>query len=1190
MYLKRVEIQGFKSFADKIVLDFDMGITSVVGPNGSGKSNIADAVRWVLGEQSIKTLRGSRMEDVIFSGTESRKPVSFAEVSLTIDNSSKTLPVEFSEVTVTRRLFRSGESEYLINKVHCRLKDIHELFLDTGLGRDGYSIIGQGRVDDILSNRSEDRRLIFEEASGIMKYKVRKAEAERKLELTEGNLVRIKDIISELESHMEPLKAQSESAKKYLRLRQELKEIEVSLFLESISKSREKLKEMEDQLQTVHDDMTSEKIKLDEITNSNKGKTEILKGLEEQIEAARQEFYSLEGTLERSASEIALHEERMCHLAENINRIEEELLESAQKIVELDKEESTKSEKVIYLKTQHLEYGHKLEEYETKLQEMLATLDDGERDIERLKTGIMDKMDLQSDKRTQLGNVRNHMENLQKRVGNIDQELAGLGLDKDRANMKKEQLGDDIEAHTKSIKSMAQKRYLLKRDETALMGELEEARKKLSGIRAEIQGKAARARLLEEMERNLEGYHRSVKEILKACQESPDFGHGIHGALAQLITVEEKYDKAIEMSLGSALQNIVTNSEEDAKKAIQFLKNNKLGRASFLPISSVRGRQFENHLLDDIQKSKGFCGVASELVQHRSEHRGIILQLLGKVVIVKDIDAGISMARSFGYSFKIVTLEGDVLNTGGSMSGGSLDSRTGGILGRHREIAELHEHMESLKNSDMAFEKQCSLLQEKIRVLDEQSDKLELELKDLELSKIRDESHLSGIEENLTRITAKAGMLTEEKKGIGRQLDETGRELQKVAEELIAIEKDIADSRVLIADHQERHKEARGIKDDLYNDITDFKISVNSIAESLQTVEEAVGRIRTEKDKIIKSTATKSGEKLRSQKELQGLEEEKEELQKTIKVLGEEKAGKTLSIDRLSEKKKVMEEELSDIITRITDSNKRLFMLQEEFNRIEVKTGRMQAEMEQVQNRLWEDYELTYSNALPYKKEISNIGQAQKAINELRTGIRELGAVNVGAIDEYVKTKERFEFMSLQKNDLEDAKNKLQTVVREITAQMKEQFMEQFMLINENFCKVFKELFEGGKAELILEDGDNILESGIEIHVQPPGKKLQNMMLLSGGERAFTAIALLFSILRLRPSPFCILDEIEAALDDANINRFGQYLKGFTHETQFIMVTHRKGTMEASDALYGVTMQERGISKVFSMKLNEKAG
>lgn len=1190
MYLKRLEMQGFKSFAEKIKLDFNCGITAVVGPNGSGKSNIADAIRWVLGEQSVKTLRGSKMEDVIFAGTEHRKPLGFAEVTIVLDNSDSTLPIDYEEVAITRRVYRSGESEYLINKTNCRLKDITELLLDTGIGRDGYSVIGQGRIDEILSTRSEDRRQIFEEASGIMKYKVRKHDAEKKLELTRQNLERINDIIAELESQLEPLREQSEKARRFLDLREELKVLEVNVYLDSMKKFRDRLEVLDKQLKTVQDQINDENNKLDEITRSNKEKTDLLKTMDERLEEAKQLFYEMEGNLERCSSEIKLNQEKIANLMQNIERLDTEKAELREKIEVLETEEAGKKDRLKYLERQLEEYSAKLAGFEKQMEELLKTLDEEERSIELLKSEIMDKMDIQSDKKLQISNLRSHIENMQKRQRSIDTEVYQNVVEKDREKMKKEELTESIRNAEQHIKGHKEKLSGLfrEREETDKM--LSELRMKQAKINSDIQSKSSRVRTLREMEQKLEGYNRSVREVLQACHASPQFGRGIHGALAQLIEVDRKYETAIEISLGGALQNIVTQTEEDAKKAIEFLKKNKLGRATFLPIRSVEGRGFDNQTMARIKQCEGFCGVASELVSYDSVYTGIIRNLLGKVVVIDNLDNGIKMARKFRYSFRIVTLDGDLLNTGGAMSGGSLENRGTGILTRNREISELDEELKSLRQQETGVSKDIKQLTEDISRIDSDISSIENEIKNNELVKIRDESHLAQTDENLEKLTARMEMLRQEKEQLEREIKETGNELTKYELELLQIEEEISEAKKTVAEFQEKHKEDQAARDALHTDITDYKISVNSIKESIAGVNESSDRIHTEKENMVMSITKKESEQERFREEIKKLEEQIEGLNARIKKHSEERSGRSFEIDRLTEERKILEEDIYDIVNKINDTNKTILLLQEEYSRTEVRKTRLEAEMEALQDRIWNEYELTYSSAMELKKDVGSLTSAQRRINEIKNMIKELGPINVAAIDDYIKTKDRYEFMTNQRNDMEQAREKLLRVIAEMTSIMKKQFLEQFKLINKNFNDVFRELFNGGRASLTLVDEENVLESGIEIEAQPPGKKLQNMMLLSGGERAFTAIALLFAILRLKPSPFCVLDEIEAALDEANVYRFVEYLKNYSCNTQFIVVTHRKGTMEGSDMLYGVTMQEHGVSKIISMKMGEKVG
>ncbi|HEX2927319.1 MAG TPA: chromosome segregation protein SMC, partial [Ruminiclostridium sp.] len=899
MYLRKLEIQGFKSFADKISLDFNDGITAVVGPNGSGKSNIGDAVRWVLGEQSAKTLRGSKMEDVIFAGTEHRKPVGFAEVSLTIDNTDNYLPVSYSEVTITRRVYRSGESEYYINKTSCRLKDIHELFLDTGIGRDGYSIIGQGRVDEILSSKSEDRRLIFEEASGIMKYKVRKQEAERKLDLTEQNLVRINDIISELETQLEPLREQSESAKKYLTFRDNLKELEVNVYLDSIEKLKEKIKEYEVQFTDIKDNIEAEERKLRSITVQNQQKTELLKNLDDRITEAREKFYLIDTSLEKNSSEITLKNEKINSLNENIVRLNGETVEINTKQELLSKEEKIRQGKIDYLNGQYNEFSKKLEKYQSELDAIMSTLNESERHIEMLKAGIMYKLDNKSDKRTQINNIKNHVENIRKRQNSIGTEIYSLKLEIDKDNMKKEDLTESIRNTVVLIKHSRDKIEELNKEKSELNETLAGLEKQYGNVRTDIQVKTSRHRMLNDMENSMEGYSRSVKEIITACRKSPELGRGIHGTVAQLVEVDKKYETAIEMTLGSALQNIVTSSEDDAKKAIEFLKRNKMGRATFLPITSVKGKRLDDSTFQRLSACPGFCGLASDLVTSEPMYNGIVLNLLGRVAVVENLDSGINIARKFGYNFRIVTLEGDILSTSGSMSGGSNDHRSSGILSRSREITELENIIEGLKKDEIRVSSKINDVKQMLIEIEGEFSEHNSKLRDSELVKTRDENHLMMIEDSINKTKAKIEMLSNEKDQMVRQEQETIIEQQKYEAELEAIESDISQTKALIAEHQDRFKADQTVRDELHEEITDFKISVNSITESLQSVKENLDRIKDEKESLTKSHIRKQEEISKAKNEVASLTQEIEGLENSSKSLQNEKTGKTLEIDRL---------------------------------------------------------------------------------------------------------------------------------------------------------------------------------------------------------------------------------------------------------------------------------------------------
>ncbi len=1182
-------MQGFKSFLDKCVLEFGPGITSIVGPNGSGKSNISDALRWVLGEQSAKTLRGNRMEDVIFAGTENRKPVGFAEVSIVIDNTCGTLPLDFNEVVITRRVFRSGEGEYFINKTPCRLKDITEMFLDTGLGRDGYSVIGQGRVEEILSTKSEDRRQIFEEASGIMKYKVRKQEAERKIEQTRQNLIRITDIINELQLQLDPLKIQSEAAKHYLNLRDRLKELEVNVHTQNLSRYREKLEELTIEYNNYKDEIENENNKLNKIMDDSRLKTERQKELDRRYEETRQAYQDINGRIENSFAEIKVLEERIRNIESNNIRLDGEIKELEIKAAALGKETEGKTARLTYLQKEYEDFNAKLSVLEKQLEDILSVLDESERNIEERKTWLIDRLEQLSEHKIRIGDAKSRSEGILKRKHHVESELAQHASEIDRENMLIEDIQTILTGLSESIKQANRQAAEIETSTKSLESKLSELKKHDNSVKTELQYKKSRLRILNEMEQNMEGYNKSVRLLVKACSSDPALGKGVHGVLAKLITVDRRYETALEMALGSALQNIVTESEEEAKKAIQYLRNNKLGRVTFLPVKSVKPRFFESSSIGEIRSMDGFCGIASELVKYDRHYENIISNLLGKVVIIEGLDNAIRMAGKFNYSFKIVTVDGDVLSASGSITGGSLDINGTGILGRGREIAEISGDIERLTKEEKGLQDEITRVINQINESNNRKLEVERLLRDYEISRAKDESRLLQAQENAKKSVAKSQSLKNEKQILDKQYNDAEDEIKKLSEEQQSMEAEIESIKTIIDEHQYKHKEDQSIRDMLHNDITDYKISVNSIRESILGVNENVERIAAERQSALKGIEGKKAEKQNNLLQINRFLEKKEGILTGISKFEDAKSGKVFEIDRIGEERRMIEEEIASTVERISDVNKNIIVLQEGLNRIELRKTKIESDIEVAINRLWEDYELTPGSANELKKDIGSITQAQKAIADLKNKIRELGPVNVGAVEEYKKVLERFNFLDSQKTDLEQSEQSLVKVIQEMTAIMKTQFIEQFKLINSNFNKVFKELFNGGRAELKLIDTQNILESGIDIEVQPPGKKLQNMMLLSGGERALTAIALLFSILLLNPAPFCVLDEIDATLDDANVYRFANYLSKFKDNTQFIMVTHRKGTIESSDAIYGVTMQEHGISNIISMKLDEKA-
>jgi len=1182
LHLKSLEIQGFKSFADKIVLNFNKGLTAVVGPNGSGKSNIADAVRWVLGEQSAKTLRGSKMEDVIFAGTQHRKPVGFAYVALTIDNSDHELPIEFDEVTVSRRIYRSGESEYCLNKTPCRLKDIHELFMNTGVGREGYSIIGQGRIDEILSTRSEDRRLIFEEAAGITKYKARKKEAERKLENTKQNILRINDILSELEAQLGPLKQQAETARKYIELSNELKGIEVSLFLDTIDKLKIRMEEVETQSRDIKDQIDEENRRIENIKNNNRSKNERLEQRKSELEALKNEIHRIDTEIEKSEGHIRLCEEKINNLITANENFGKDIVSIKERANQIDIEIDKKKKRLVQLERDEENFSRLLEEANSKLAEIMARLDEGERQIEEAKQAIMDKQDDLSDTKIRLNNLNNNSENCRDVQKRLKEEIRQSILERDRESMRIEDLENSLRETRENIRKSRNVLDELEQKKAETQKSYDELKQKQDSIRQELGSMQSKLKFLNDMVNRMEGYSHSVKSVLKASDQLGS----IHGALAQLINVEKRFETAIEVSLAGALQNVVTDDEYAAKNAIDYLRKNNLGRVTFLPITSVKPRTLDDELLSQIMSMKGFEGIASEKVSCDKKYRDIILNLLGRTVIVDNMDSGISMARHFNYSFRIVTLDGGILNTGGSMTGGSTGSQSTSLIGRNRAIGELTDKINDQSRQLKEIDVKINDFEEKLREINENIENENKNLSNLELIRLRDETNIAQIQENVRKLSAKIEMQTQQDIELDKQLAEIKEESEKVTGIIKDIEEEIRLLKEKIQSHQVKNRDEQQKRDELHTDINDYRVSVNSIAESKQNVNEQIVQLTQEKAGILEGLTRRESEKERNIERINNLKVEIEGTNEKISKIKEEKTGKELKAEGLSEEIKVLEDELAGMLDKVTERNDNILRLQEEQGRLEARKAKMESELETIQNRMWDEYGLTYGNALELRTEIQNVRATQTRINELKEQIRELGPVNVAAIEDYSKTRERFSFMKTQHDDLVESQDKLEKVIVNITRVMKKQFIEQFALINKNFSIVFKELFNGGYAEVQLTDAENVLESNIDIIVQPPGKKLQNMMLLSGGERAMVAIALVFAILRMNPAPFYILDEIEASLDDANVYRFAEYIKRYKDELQFIVITHRKGTMEAADILYGVTMQEHGISKVVSMKMD----
>ncbi len=1151
MYLKRLEMQGFKSFADKTVLEFMPGITTVIGPNGSGKSNIADSIRWILGEQSMKSLRGTKTQDIIFAGTQNRKSLGFAEASLVFDNTDGTLPIEYSEVTITRKIYRSGETGYYINKVPCRLKDVVELFMDTGIGRDGYSIIGQGKIDEILSNKSEDRRHIFEEAAGIVKYRARKEETEKKLEQTKLNLLRINDILTEIEGNLEPLQQQSDKAKKYLNLKEELKNIEIGLFLYNIDKYKQSLEELVKDEEIMNSTLNQEEGKLEKIKILKEELKDNIDEITIQIEHMQNIGFESQKEIERLNSNISIATSKIENNTENIERYKAEIEELEEKIKNSKKEIDQKESKKDNLKQNKEKYEKELKEKEEELKKLTEKLTTKEIEIEKLKKEVEENTDKKYVILSEISMQTANIENLTKRQNQIKQEIGNNILELDRIKMKKEDI-------TKVFQETESDRNKILKNMNQINQQKEEINKKIKEYDLQITNttnnmrmKKSRHDFLVETEKEKEGYTKSVKSLLIDCEKIKELGKGMNGVLANIISVPTKYETAIEMCLGASLQNVVTETEEDAKRLIEHLRKNNLGRASFLPITSVKGKKIENIK----GKKTGSIGIASDLVTFNKRYEQIILNLLGRTLIVDNMQNAINIAKENNYSFRIITLDGDIINPSGAMTGGSVTKKTVNILGRGREIESLKKEIEDLQNSIKKLEKEKEEYIESSEGIIEQVEELGKQIQEIEISYATEKQRMISIDESIEKMQKRIDTLRAEQ----NKSEETKEEITKLKVEnenkIAQINDQNEKNQIIIDEFSAVNKDSQQYIDDLNLDITNLKISVSSFNESETSIQEITDMIKNEIEQNIKNKNSKLEQIENSKNDNIELNKNIEEAKQKIEEVKAQVTNSGENIEKLKNDRISKNEKLSKKENEQTEEFKIIEDLKAQIVKLEVKKNKTEEDITDIINKMWEEYELTPNNVASYEKP-DNVALTQRKVNNIRTDIKNLGSVNVDSIEEYKALRQRYDFMC-----------------------------EQFEAINNNFGEVFKELFGGGTAEVKLADENDILECGIDITVQPPGKKLQNMTLLSGGEKALTAIALLFAILKINPAPFCVLDEIEAALDDVNVYRYAEYLKKFAKETQFLVITHRKGTMEAADTVYGVTMEEKGISKLLSMKL-----
>ncbi|MCR5271453.1 MAG: chromosome segregation protein SMC [Lachnospiraceae bacterium] len=1181
MYLKSIEIQGFKSFATKIQLDFHDGITGIVGPNGSGKSNISDAVRWVLGEQSAKQLRGASMQDVIFSGTENRKPLSYAYVAITLDNSDHVLDIEFEEVTVSRRVYRSGESEYLINGSECRLKDIQELFFDTGIGKEGYSIIGQGQIEKILSGKPEDRRELFDEAAGIVKFKKRKNTAEKKLEHEQENLVRVNDIIAELEHRVGPLEKQSEKAKIYLSKKEELKNFDINLFLIEMDQYSEQLVSNE---------------KAYEIASAQ------LEETKEKNEKTKAEYESIENELEELQSTIESTKDSI-----NEGNISKTKLENEINLLNASIESSSNSDEIYKNRIEALEkekqekekslsgYTEQKEEFKAHLDEILSRKKDvsgklfdiknriaeSNNKIEEGKTKIRELLDEKANIKADQERSKTELEHARIKKAELNKDLLSRKQEEEKYEKACEEIQEKYDAITAEIKATKDGQDELKQKDIEWRNKLRTLRESMEKNTVGFHRASSKLESLKNIAERYDGYGNSIKKVM----EQKDTERGILGVVSDLIKVEKKYELAVETALGGNIQNIVTEDEDTAKKMIRFLKDNRLGRATFLPLTSVQGNKDKQN--DEVRKEKGVIGYCDELIDADSKYDEVISYLVGRNVVVDTLDNATVLARKYKFKLHIVTLEGEYLRAGGSMTGGAFKNNSN-LLSRNREIEELEKQIKTLQEAlDKGKLREQEIETARALLLDD-SEELGNKLQDLMLDEntlkikldqaIKDKDDSNAKYDNIRKesrdIDQSMEKINREKDGYAesiKQADARCEEIDKESKELVSVIEDYAkEEEAMNAESTEI-----GIKEaNIRNRIDFVDDNINRVSEELKKVEEDL------ENEIEQAEGAKSDidSKRHSIEEIQ---ETIKNADKTIATLGEKLEKDRKRRDELN----LSHKEFFDQREKISED---LGKLDKEVFRLTEQKDKLNANVEERTSYMWEEYELTPHAAMEYRnEELGSRGVLKQKITDTRNDIKALGEVNVNAIEEYKEVSERYEFLNGQRNDLVLAEETLLKIIADLDEGMRAQFAEKFADIQREFDKAFKDLFGGGKGTLELVEGEDILETGIRIIAQPPGKKLQSMVLLSGGEKSLTAIALLFAIQNLKPSPFCLLDEIEAALDDSNVSRFAKYLHKLTKNTQFIVITHRKGTMTAADRLYGITMQEKGVSTLVSVNLIE---
>ncbi|GAA3651099.1 chromosome segregation protein SMC [Asaccharospora irregularis] len=1176
MYLKRLELKGFKSFPTKTDIIFKEGITAIVGPNGSGKSNISDAVRWVLGEQSIKSLRGDKLEDVIFAGTDNKKPMNYCEVALTIDNQNNELGLEFSEVTIKRRAYRNGESEFFLNNKSCRLKDIKEIFLDTGIGKDGYSIIEQGKVDEILSNNPANRRKVFDEACGISKYRYKKQEAERNLKNTKENLERIDDIYIEIENQLKPLFNQQTKAKKYLDLSEKLKVIEVNSFIREIEALEKEVEEVNKHIELLNRDLTETEKQKNDIDNKFSLTNKDIEDIDEVISKSIDYINSIKSIISQKEGQLNLINERLKNYNNEIDRKNQEILSIKEKIKNnqleierLDEDKNSKKSNIDILqeKIGNIEEGNSSKRIEIeKLNER----------VEFLKDDVIRILNKKQELSNKISALDANKENIKSRVNSINQEIKDINNDKQEKNNTLSSIELDFKSKQENLNNLNIKNNNLKESLENFVYENSRIEKNIQDTKYTLNDLQSKLNIYIEMENHYEGFNRGVKEVLKNKSLN-----GIHGAVGQIINVSSKYEKAVEAALGATMQNVITDDEQSAKVAINYLKKNNLGRVTFLPVNIIKGNKIDKKT---IKSNAKYIGLASDLVSFNDKYKNIIDSILGRTIIIENIDEAIKFARETNHRFKVVTLDGEILNPGGALTGGSLKA-SGNILSRKRLIGEYTDNIKTLKEKGNCLLEEKEIISNNINNVNTELKVIDQELKESEKLIIMQNSNIQRLKDEIESLDNVLVKLENEKKGLDSNLSYTLEKIEVVNNQVTDIEDKHKENQENIQNLSEKLKELNKVYEDEKSNFDGLNLELVKSKQIYEGLIKEKERIETETNDLQERLTNYEKSLVSKRLDIAKLEEEL-----VIETTEKENLKEQLGHNNSNlETKKVVKEDLK---SRLEDFNKNLksidrqyMELKESLFKVEGKLERLRSNQETYINKLFEKYQMTFVQAIEIREDKLEIDKKQ--LERLRMEIRSLGNVNIDSIKEYEEVKERYDFYSEQKQDLEESIQAIERIISELEESMKSEFKIQFNAINENFKYVYKRLFGGGCGELTILDEENILESDIEITAQPPGKKMKNLNLLSGGEKALTAISVLFSILLAKPTPFCILDEIEAPLDDVNIFRFGEFLRELSEDTQFISVTHRRGTMEVADYIYGVTMQEKAISKVISLKLKE---